>query len=145
MYEISKLTKRDLNGLSALYKDAFGSSTNIERMEQTFDEISKQSNHIILCAKEKGTIVGSVLGVVCCELIGNCTPFMVLEDLAVLKSYRRLGVATQLLKEIEVRAKQQHCNMILFVSSDHRKGAHKLYESLGFGADKVNGYRKRIG
>lgn len=34
--------------------------------------------------------------------------------------------------------------MILFVSSEHRIGAHKLYESLGYAVDKVNGYRKRF-
>ena len=84
------------------------------------------------------------MGVVCQELIGKCSPFLVIEDLAILSSHRRLGVAKKLIFEIERHAKLKKCNMILFVSSKHRTGAHKLYESLGYGMDEVNGYRKRL-
>ena len=80
----------------------------------------------------------------CQELIGSCTPFLVIEDVAVLSTYRRLGVAKKLMLEIEKYGKINKCNMILFVSSEHRIGAHKLYESLGYAVDKVNGYRKRL-
>jgi len=69
---------------------------------------------------------------------------MVLEDVAVLKSHRRMGIAKQLMKEIELIARQKECTMILFVSSQHRTGAHQLYKSLGYGHDRVNGYRKRL-
>jgi GNAT superfamily N-acetyltransferase len=69
---------------------------------------------------------------------------MVLEDVAVLQTHRRLGIAKQLMIQIEEYAKAAKCSMILFVSSTHREGAHKLYESVGYGIDKVNGYRKRL-
>ncbi len=48
------------------------------------------------------------------------------------------------MEELEGYANKKGCSMILFVSSSHRKGAHKLNESLGYGLDKVNGYRKRL-
>ena len=145
MAVIEPLKFEDLSGLKALYEDAFGGETNYEKMVETFKSIENNPNQIILVAKSEGTVVGSVLGVVCHELIGRCTPFMVLEDVAVLSSFRRKGIARMLLTEIENRAKQKDCNMILFVSSIQREGAHKLYESMGYGADKVNGYRKRLG
>ena len=81
---------------------------------------------------------------VCQELFGTCQPFMVIEDVVVLNEYRRQGIAKQLLIKIEEEAQKAGCTMILFVSSKHRKGAHKLYESLGYGIDEVNGYRKRL-
>ena len=145
MITINQVITADLQGLKALYEDAFGGETDFGKMVETFNNIKSNPNQIILVAKSEGIVVGSVLGVVCHELIGRCTPFMVLEDVAVLSSFRRKGIAGMLLTEIENRAKQKDCNMILFVSSIHREGAHKLYESMGYGADKVNGYRKRLG
>ena len=142
--EIEKLKEKDLKDLIFLYKDAFGTETNYDKMYAAFRKVEKDINHIILCAKSDGKVVGSVLGVICYELIGDCTPFMVIEDVAVLCSYRRQGIARQLLQKLEEHAKMQNCNMILFVSSKHRTGAHRLYESLGYGIDGVNGYRKRL-
>jgi predicted GNAT family acetyltransferase len=84
------------------------------------------------------------MGVVCHELFGNCLPFMVVENVVVLNNYRRMGIAALLMQKLEEQAIAAQCTTILFVSSAHRTGAHKLYESLGYGVDKVNGYRKRL-
>jgi predicted N-acetyltransferase YhbS len=142
---IEPIQYEDLQGLKELYEDAFGGKTDFELMTETFNNIKTDPNHLILVAKTDNKVVGSVLGVICHELIGNCSPFMVLEDVAVLSTFRRKGIAKKLMLQIEEQAKQNGCNMILFVSSIHREGAHKLYESLGYGTDKVNGYRKRLG
>jgi ribosomal protein S18 acetylase RimI-like enzyme len=144
MIEIDQLKFEDLNGLKDLYEDSFGTLTDYDKMKERFNSVQNDSNYILLIAKDENKVVGSVLGVICNELIGQCTPFMVIEDVAVLKLYRRNGIARQLLQKIEEHAKSRKCNMIIFVSSIHREGAHKLYESLGYGIDKVNGYRKRL-
>lgn len=145
MVSIDKLYSEDLKGLKLLYEDAFeGSVTDLDQLTRTFAEIKDSPDYIVLCAKREGEIVGSVLGIVCKELFGQCRPFMVLEDVAVLNSCRRQGIGRLLLTGIEEYAQKNQCTMILFVSSEHRTGAHKLYESLGYAADKVNGYRKRL-
>lgn len=145
MITIDKLTFEDLTELKLLYEDAFeGSVTEYSRMIETYNRIKNNSNYIVLCAKTDGKVVGSVMGIVSDELFGKCLPFMVVENVAVLKEYRRLGVAKKLMVSLEEQAKMNNCTTILFVSSEHRTGAHKLYESLGYGADKVNGYRKRL-
>lgn len=145
MIAIDKLDIEDLQDLKCLYEDAFnGSTTDFDKMTEVFNQIKGNPNYIVLCAKADGKIVGSVLGIVCCELFGQCKPFMLLEDVAVLNDYRRQGIAKQLLISIEAHAIKKECSMILFVSSESRTDAHKLYESLGYGIDKVNGYRKRL-
>lgn len=144
MITIDKLRQEDLQGLKELYENAFGGETDYEKMNRTYHEIMNDESHIILCAKINGLVVGSILGIVCKELIGQSTPFMVLEDVAVLEPHRRLGIAKQLMLKMEEHAKLRKCNMIIFVSSEHRIGAHNLYESLGYGLDKVKGYRKRL-
>jgi hypothetical protein len=90
MITIDKLHMNDLKDLKCLYEDAFeGSTTDYNKMIDTYNQIKDNSNYIVLCAKTDGKIVGSVFGIVCCELFGQCKPFMVLEDVAVLKDYRR--------------------------------------------------------
>jgi len=145
MLTINKLAASELPELKLVYEEAFeGSTTDFARMTDIFYKISDNQNYIILCAKIDNKVVGSVMGIVCDELFGQCLPFMVVENVAVLKLYRRQGVARELLLKLEEHAKQQFCTTILFVSSEHRTGAHKLYESVGYGIDKVNGYRKRL-
>lgn len=139
------MQSNDLRGLKDLYENAFeGSVTDSDKLTRRFGEIENNRDYVIICAREEEQVVGSVLGVVCQELFGQCNPFMVLEDVAVLQSYRRRGIARQLMLRMEEEARERNCSMILFVSSVHRSGTHSLYESLGYGTDKVNGYRKRL-
>ena len=146
MLKIEQLKEKDLAGLMALYEEAFETSTNeLEPVKKTFfNKIKNNPDYCIHCAKDNNRLIGSVMGVVCYELFGSCKPFMVVENVAVLDEYRRKGIAKMLMLELEKIARDKACSMILFVSSEHRKGAHKLYESLGYGVDKVNGYRKRL-
>jgi hypothetical protein len=58
-------------------------------MLKTFNKIRDNSNYNILCAKIGNKVVGSVMGILCNELFGECMPFMVVENVAVLKEYRR--------------------------------------------------------
>lgn len=143
--KIEQIKHENLTDLKALYENAFeGSTTNLVVVQNTYEVIKNNPNYHILCALIDNKVVGSVMGVICFELFGNCRPFMVVENVAVLSNYRKQGIAKKLLVKLEEIAKQQNCSMILFVSSQHRQAAHKLYESLGYGVDKVNGYRKRL-
>lgn len=142
---IDFLQSEDLTSLKSLYENGFeGSATDIGAMVKTFEGIKNNPDYIILCAKADNKVVGSVMGVVCYELFGKCLPFMVVENVVVLNEYRNRGIARKLMLRLEECALERRCATILFVSSAHRVGAHKLYESLGYGKDKVNGYRKRL-
>lgn len=145
MITIDRLSADDLNGLKFLYENGFDApKTNSNRILEVFNQIKDNPNYIILCAKIDQMLVGSVMGVVCHELFGDCLPFMVVENVVVLNNYRRMGIAALLMQKLEEHATVAQCTTILFVSSVHRTGAHRLYESLGYCVDKVNGYRKRL-
>ena len=102
MITISHLQRDDLRGLKELYENAFeGSHTDFDKLTLRFGEIKNNRDYVILCAREDKRVVGSVLGVVCQELFGQCNPFMVLEDVAVLHAYRRRGIARQLMLKME--------------------------------------------
>lgn len=142
---IEHIKLQDLKDLMKLYENGFEATpANMNQMVRTFEKISDNQDYHILVAKDDNKIVGSVMGIVCNELFGNCLPFMVVENVVVLDTYRRRGIAKKLMKYLEDIAIHRKCTTILFVSSEHRTGAHKLYESLGYGIDRVNGYRKRL-
>jgi ribosomal protein S18 acetylase RimI-like enzyme len=142
--EIRKLTENDLVGLAALYKQFWGESSSLEKMRPTFQRLEKNPNYVLLGADQQNNLVGSVMGIICEELYGDCKPFMVVEDVIVDKRHRRLGIATSLMRALEGHAAEHNCNYIMFVTETDRKDAHRFYESLGYTSDAYKGYKKRL-
>jgi GNAT superfamily N-acetyltransferase len=142
--EIKKISADDLKGLKILYEDGFEDMVDFEKMGEVFNAIRDKPEYYLLCARSDGKVVGSAMGILCQELYGKCLPFMVIENLVVLSGYRRSGIARKLLNYLEELAVQHKCTMIILVASEHRSGAHRLYESMGYGEDKVRGFRKKL-
>lgn len=142
--EISELTESDLEPLAGLYKQFWGEASSLEKMQATFRRLSKNPYYIFLGAKQEGDLVGSVMGIVCEELYGECKPFMLIEDVIVDKSQRRKGVGSRLMRELERRAIDHGCAYIIFVTEQNRTGAHRFYRALGYGSDAYKGFKKRF-
>ena len=142
MISIACVTKEDLKELAALYEELVGEETNFEKMNQIFEWMQTNPHYILLGAKYNGKLVGSVMGIVCLDMVGQCNPFMVLENVIVSDAHRNMGIGRKLMEEIERIAKERECFMIEFVSSGFRKDAHKFYESVGYKLDAVKGFRK---
>lgn len=140
---IRKLEKDDLSQLAKLYQQFWGDRSNIVEMEKQFDLIQAENNHIILVCEVDGKVVGSVMGVVCRELYGDCRPFLVIENMIVDKPYRRNGVAHQLLYELEKLAEQRNCTQMILVTEKERFDACKFYEKYGF-SKNTTGYKKKV-
>lgn len=62
--------------------------------------------------------------------------FVNLLGLAVANDYRRQGVATELIKHVELWAKKMGAKMIRLNSGSSRKEAHEFYRKLGFCNEK---------
>jgi GNAT superfamily N-acetyltransferase len=142
MLTIQKLTQSDLPELAVLYQELMDESTNLEIMTATFQWMAANQAYYVLVAKSDEAVAGSLMGIVCWELLGRCRPFMVIENVIVAPDYRRMGVGRALMTEIERLAREQDCSLIEFCSSSTRKDAHRFYESMGYGLDVVQGFRK---
>ncbi|MHB8124262.1 MAG: hypothetical protein ACYDEJ_01245 [Desulfitobacteriaceae bacterium] len=70
----------DLLSLSNLFEELAGITTDILKMNDQFILIESDPSYIVLVAKEEELVVGSVMGVICRDLVGNCNPFMVVEN-----------------------------------------------------------------
>ena len=142
--EIRKLTEDDLADLAGLYKQFWGEKSSLQRMRTTFQRLKKKPNYLFLVAEKQNRPVGSVMGIICEELYGECRPFMVVEDVIVDKQYRRMGIASSLMKKLEKLAVENNCSYIIFVTESERIDAHRFYESLGYKSDVYKGFKKRL-
>ena len=142
--EIGRLTEGDLTALAGLYKQFWGEDSCLERMRETFGRLKDDPRYIFLAAWSESRLVGSVLGIVCEELYGECVPFMVVEDVIVDTGRRRGGIGTALMCELEKQAVESNCGYIIFVTESERTDAHRFYASLGYKPDAYKGFKKRL-
>jgi ribosomal protein S18 acetylase RimI-like enzyme len=143
--DIARLTEEDLEALARLYEQLLPEESSLEKMRATFQRLKGDPNYIFLGAKQDGRLVGSVLGIICEELFGECRPFMVVEDVVVDKDQRRGGVGSALMRELERRAVQRACNYIMLVTDSARVDARRFYESLGYHPNAYQGFKKYLG
>jgi len=145
MTEIEELAERDLEALAGLYAQFWGENSSLAKMRAAYRRLGKNPNYLLLAARQEGRLVGSAMGIVCEELYGQCRPFMVVEDVIVDDGHRRNGVGTLLMRELERRALDSDCAYLIFVTEQERTGAHRFYQSLGYGPDAYKGFKKRLG
>jgi len=144
LVEIGRLTEDDLPCLAELYREFWGEGSSLELMRVTFRRLATNPNYIFLIAKIDGYVAGSVMGIVCDELYGECKPFMLVEDVIVGKDFRRKGIGTVLMRRLEDHAAERKCNYIIFVTERERTEAHQFYKSLGYELDAYKGFKKRL-
>jgi ribosomal protein S18 acetylase RimI-like enzyme len=115
---------------------------DLDRMRALFALILKDQNYHLLGAKKEGQLVGSLVGIVCHDLIGKCLPFMVVENVIVTKTMRHRGVGRMLMTAVEKVAQARGCRYIMLVSAITREQAPAFYQSLGYESAPYRGYKK---
>ncbi len=141
---VRSVEARDLPQLAELYEQFWGEKSNPEKMAGQLEKLEGRDTHILLAAVEGSKLLGSVMGIVCEELYGDCSPFLVVENMIVDKACRRAGVGHALLTELEKRAKIRGCTQMILVTEKSRLDACGFYESAGFEPDKHTGYKKKL-
>ena len=142
--KIRKLLPSDLEALARLYRQFWGEESNLDRMKAIYEELSTNPKYILLCATMDEVVVGSVMGIVCDELYGECRPFLLMENLVVDAGFRRHGIGKALLSELEKKAREWKCSQILFITEADRKDAVSFYKSAGYNAQKHIGFKKSL-
>ncbi|MEA4891730.1 MAG: GNAT family N-acetyltransferase [Peptococcaceae bacterium] len=140
---IRELKPSDLPQLARLYRLFWNEESDLEKMKAKFQELALNSSYILLGYQEKNRLAGSVMGVICYELYGDCKPFMVLENMIVAEEARRKGVGKLLYRELENRAASAGCSQIILVTEKLRHDACAFYSSMGFSSENA-GYKKKL-
>ncbi len=139
-------TAEDLPELNALFAELVGSPADPDAMARSFASIDSDPKVTVVACREEpgGAIIGTVMCIVCNDLVWECRPFMVVDNVVVAAAARGKGVGRALMENAESRAREADCSFISIISSDYRKDAHRFYESLGYGEDPVRGFRKML-
>jgi len=143
--QIRDLTLDDMECLAELYFQFWRERSDVQKMKNSFQAMQGDGAYILLGAMDEDRLIGSVMGIVCRELYGDCTPFLVLEDMIVDESCRGRGIGKLLFGALENQARQRGCTQIILVTEANRKDAHKFYESVGFHPTANRGYKKKLG
>lgn len=141
---IRDMTAEDIPQLAALYEQFWNEESSVESMYNNFCKFQEGDSYLLLSAVENNQLIGSVMGIICGELYGDCKPFMVLENMIVDSKHRNNGVGKALIAELEKRAVENSCSQIILVTDTNRIDACKLYESAGYNPETHKGFKKKL-
>ncbi|MFE4711919.1 GNAT family N-acetyltransferase [Paenibacillus sp. NPDC056722] len=144
MVILKEIEADQLDALNDLYHELVERAAERSKLEEVFKLVKADNRYILLGAFIDGELLGSVMGILCYDLVGDCRPFMVIENVVVSSRARRQGVGKKLMVRIEEIARERDCYYMILVSGEQRKEAHIFYETLGFRDEKVEGYRKHL-
>lgn len=142
---ISKIEIFDIKEYAKLCEELFGSQTNLVELEKAMKKILVNDDYILVGIKnEEGELIGTVMGILCQDTVGDCRPFVVLENLIVSPKYRKIGLGKRLIIFIEDWARENNSYFVMFMSLAKRTEAHAFYESLGYSQEISNGFKKYL-
>ena len=145
MPTIVRIQESDLEEFAALGKELCGRETNTIHLKDNFYKMVRNPDYLLIGAKdEQQRLIGSVMGIICMDIVGDCRPFVVLENLIVSEKARGLGVGNLLVRYIEDYARERNCYFITFISLAKRKEAHAFYETIGYAKGVVEGFKKYL-
>lgn len=130
MITVNKIQYEDLGALSGLYEELMGKPSDPDRLDNVYRMMEGDSNYYLLGAFMDNQLIGSLMGIVCYDLVEACRPFMVIENVIVSSRAQRKGVGHQLMTQIEQIARGHDCSYIILVSGGQRKKAHLFYEKM---------------
>ncbi|MGW4466480.1 N-acetyltransferase family protein [Micromonospora sp. NPDC004704] len=131
---IREAVQADLPALLALYGELHPNDTPLppDRAGSIWREITAQSGRTVLLAEVDGAPAGTLDCTVLPNLTRGGRPFMLVENVVVGASVRRLGVGRELLAAAVDRARLVNCYKVQLLSRLTRDEAHVFYESCGF-------------
>ena len=127
MYQISKLSKNDIDSLYKLLNDVFKSGVKRELLEKLVDN----KDIIDIVCKMENKVIGHAMVEVRLDLFTGDKYFF-LNYFCVDKEYRCIGIGTELLKYLETLALRNNIDFMRFTSNNKRIEAHKFYKNRGY-------------
>lgn len=127
---ISEVQEKDLKQLQTIIKQAFNGDASDSKITRFYKEFKNNNDIYVLGYYIQNKLVGTVtLNILTMPSGKDATVW----NLAVLEDYRRLGIATKLMVEVEKIVKTyKDIDRIWLFSGVQRKNAHKLYNKLGY-------------
>lgn len=141
---IRKAEPKDQAELDKVLQVISGKPADSQKASQQLSKIYNDPQKYLLLAEDTdtATICGTLFGVIFEDICGDCSPILLIENVAVLESYQQKGVGRAMFEEIEKWGRKNNCHYEILVSGLQRVGAHRFYQALGF--DEVKGFKKYL-
>ena len=136
------IVHKDLPQLAQLLETLTGLVTPLPRLETVFDRMDRHPDYHLVGVHDGERLAAAVCGIVCLDCVGECRPYLVVENLIVAEAYRRRGLGRLLLEALELRARQRDCFYIMLVAGRQRREAQAFYTALGYASEA--GFKKRL-
>lgn len=142
--EIGRVRESDLEAISGLHVHFWGEPSDVEAMGEALRQLEDDPDHILLAARIGGECVGTATGVICHGLYSGLDTYLVIEDVVVDEAFRRRGIASSLVTELERFARERSCRQMIVLTESVRHDAHGMYGALGF-ESRWTGFKKKLG
>ncbi|WP_243362299.1 GNAT family N-acetyltransferase [Fundidesulfovibrio terrae] len=141
-YLVRKASLDDIASLSDLFLEFIGRPSNADSLKKRIEIISNNPLYFVAVACDSHKVIGTAMGIVCHDLVGNCDPFLLIENVVVLPSHRGKNAGKLLVNSLEEFGRLNNCNYAVLVSDEKRTRAHGFYQSLGYAGHA--GFKKRL-
>lgn len=136
-----RLKSSELEEVKKLYDNERPNETNFGLMKESFKKLENNPDYIFVTAKINDEIVGFIEVHIHHDIFEECKDYMSLWALRVKESYRRMGIATEMIKYVEALSHEMNCDFITLLSEPDNDGANALYRKLGY--EFINGWLKK--
>ncbi len=134
----------DIPKLNPLLAQLSESLADPAKMAEKMEKIARNDDNYLLVAEdtEIGALLGSLIGVVFEDICGDCRPILLVENVVVEETARRLGVGRAMFDAIEDWGREKDCHYCILVSGLQRHGAHDFYRAVGY--SEIKGFKKYL-
>lgn len=142
-YEIRRAEIKDIDDLSKLFREFIRRDSNKVKMKEQLEIINKDPNYYVPVAVSDRKVVGTAMGIVCYDLVGDCGTFMLVENVVVAPDFQGRGIGKSLMNAIENFGIEKQCKYVILVSEIEREGSHEFYKAIGYTTDQ-RGFKKKL-
>lgn len=145
LFIIRPLIEADLPALVALYRELYHVPTDPDRMRESFRLMAANPDTLVIGAfTGDGELVGSGLLLIQLDMIAQCRPWAMVENVITAERVRGQGLGRLLMEHLEEAARQRGCSYIQLTSSNRREQAHRFYKAIGYSDQLVTAFRKGL-
>ena len=136
--KIRQATPKDWNKILPLLKQLYHNDIG-PNMKNTFNELTKNKQNLILIAEQNQTITGALIANYYLDLDWEAKTAK-LQAIIVHKKHRNKSIGTKLFQQFHKHAKQHKCKAITLRVNRKNKTAALFYEKLNFTKAETNEY-----
>lgn len=135
-------TINDLEGVLSLYKELRPLDPNLEInfANEKWAEIINDPQAYIIVAEINGELASTCALALNKSIANGARPFALIEHVITSNKFRRQGLNGQVLEFAISLAWEKNCCKVMLLSGEDLKGAHSLYESVGFKSGIEKGF-----